>query len=118
MQHTIYDKIFKPKTYTLSNGKEVKQRASRVPLVLLIVLFITIVSWEVTNVDLSLLRTRGYQFIVILTDLFPPNWNFLSNIWGPLFDTIQMSLLGSIAGAILAIPFALLSSSNISRNRV
>ncbi|MCC5890668.1 MAG: phosphonate ABC transporter, permease protein PhnE, partial [Alkalibacterium sp.] len=35
-----------------------------------------------------------------------------------LFDTIQMSLLGSIAGAILAIPFALLSSSNIIRNRV
>lgn len=118
MQHTIYDKIFKPKTYTLSNGKEVKQRASRVPLVLLVVLFVTVLSWEVTNVDLSLLRTRGYQFIVILTDLFPPNWNFLSNVWGPLFDTIQMSLLGSIAGALLAIPFALLSSSNIIRNRL
>jgi len=118
MRETVYDKIFKPKTYTLSNGKEVKQRASRAPLILLIVLFVTVVSWEVTGVDLSMLRTRGHQFIVILTDMFPPNFNFMNNVWGPLFDTIQMSLLGSIAGALLAIPFALLSSSNIIRNRL
>ncbi|OJF91810.1 phosphonate ABC transporter, permease protein PhnE [Alkalibacterium sp. 20] len=118
MRETVYDKIFKPKTYTLSNGKEVKQHASRMPFILLIVLFITIVSWEVTGVDLSMIRTRGYQFIVILLAMFPPNLNFMSNVWGPLFDTIQMSLLGSIAGALLAIPFALLSSSNIIRNQL
>ncbi|MCC5895979.1 MAG: phosphonate ABC transporter, permease protein PhnE [Alkalibacterium sp.] len=118
MNETFYDKIFKPKTYTLSNGKEVTKRASRTPLILLIVLIVTVISWEVTNVDLSVIRTRGNQFIVILLDMFPPNFNFLDNIWGPLFDTIQMSLLGSIAGAVLAIPFALLSSSNIIRNRV
>lgn len=116
MNETFYDKIFKPKTYTLSNGKEVKKRASRMPLILLIVLIVTVISWEVTGVDLSVIRTRGNQFIVILFDMFPPNLNFLGNIWGPLFDTIQMSLLGSITGALLAIPFALLSSSNIISN--
>lgn len=118
MNETLYDKIFKPKTYTLSNGKEIKKRASRAPLILLIVLFITAISWEVTGVDLSVIRTRGSQFIIILTDMFPPNINFMGNIWGPLFDTIQMSLLGSITGAILAIPFALLSSSNILKSRI
>lgn len=117
MNNSFYDKLFKPKTFTLSNGKEVKKQASRTPLILIIVLAITIISWEVTGVDLSAIRSRGGQFIVILVAMFPPNLNFLSNVWGPLFDTIQMSLLGSITGAALAIPFALLSSSNILRNR-
>lgn len=116
MKLTWYDKVFKPKTYTLSNGKEVKQRASRTPIVLVVVLLATIISFEVTGVDLSLLRTRGHQFFVILLAMFPPNADFLSSVWGPLFDTIQMSLLGSILGAVLAIPLALLSSSNIIRN--
>lgn len=118
MNKSFYDKIFKPKTYTLSNGKEVEKRASRTPLILLVVLIITVVSWNVTGVDLSVIFTRGYEFMVILLAMFPPNLNFLNNIWGPLFDTIQMSLLGSITGALLAIPFALLSSSNIIGNWV
>lgn len=118
MRITFYDRIFKPKIYTLENGKVIKQRASRTPLVLVLVLIGCIISYQVTGVNFSVLRTRGEQFFVILINMFPPNRHFLNNIWGPLFDTIQMSLLGSLAGAILAIPFALLSSSNIIQNRL
>ncbi|WP_225742901.1 phosphonate ABC transporter, permease protein PhnE [Marinilactibacillus sp. Marseille-P9653] len=116
MEETVYDKIFKPKTYTLENGKTVKQRASRTPLILLLVLIATYASFRTTGADLSLLLKRGNQFFVIIIGMFPPNFEFLSNIWGPLFDTIQMSLLGSLAGALVAVPLALLSSSNIIKN--
>lgn len=117
MEETVYDKIFKPKTYTLENGKTVKQRASRTPIVLLAVLIATYASFRTTGADLSLIISRGNEFFVIIIGMFPPNFKFISNVWGPLFDTIQMSVLGSLAGALSAIPLALLSSSNIIKNR-
>src|SRR5699024_1466778 len=39
-------------------------------------------------------------------------------IWKPLMDTLKMSFLGSLIGALLALPVAVLSSSNITRNKV
>lgn len=117
MKETAYDKIFKPKTYTLENGKTVKQRASRTPLILILVFIAIYLSFQATEADLSLILTRGNEFFVIVIGMFPPDFSFISNIWGPLFDTIQMSLLGSLAGALFAVPLALLSSSNIIRNK-
>ena len=37
---------------------------------------------------------------------------------GPLVDTIKMSILGSVLGATLALPFAVVSSTNINRNGI
>lgn len=116
MKETIYDKIFKPKEYTLENGKVVSQRTSRAPVIVAIVFAMAVISWRVTDVSIETVITRGQQFWVILTDMFPPNASFLESIRDPLLDTIQMSILGSFFGAILAIPFALLSSSNIIPN--
>jgi phosphonate transport system permease protein len=61
---------------------------------------------------------RGDEFFVILKKMFPPNIKYLNKIWKPLFDTIKMSVLGSFAGSFLAIPFAILASSNIVKNRL
>lgn len=115
-KETAYDKIFKPKEYTLENGKVVKQRASRAPIVMVLVLIMAVVSWQVTGVSIETIIRRGEQFWVILMEMFPPNQSYLDTIWPPLFDTIQMSILGSFFGALLAIPFALLSSRNVIPN--
>ena len=80
MKETFYDKIFKPKTYTLENGKEVKQRASRVPLIIVLLVIAMYLSFQATDSDLSLIFTRGYQFFVILIAMFPPNFNYISNM--------------------------------------
>ncbi|MDD5936530.1 MAG: phosphonate ABC transporter, permease protein PhnE [Clostridiales bacterium] len=109
----LYDKIFKPKTIVLSNGKEVKEKFTRTPLILLILIIATVVSVQITGFDLSLLVERIHQFFVILGRMFPPNVDYIPNIWGPLLDTIKMSLLGSFIGSVVAIPFAILASSNI-----
>lgn len=116
IKETTYDKIFKPTEYTLENGKVVKQRASRAPIIMVIVLIMTVIAWRVTGVSVDTIIRRGEQFWVILMEMFPPNPDYLDTIWPPLFDTIQMSILGSFFGAILAVPFALLSSSNVIPN--
>ena len=52
--------------------------------------------------------SRGEQFFVIIGQMFPPKWDYVQQIWGPLFDTIKMSLLGSVIGSIVVIPFAII----------
>ena len=114
----IYDKIFKPKKLVLSDGKVVEEKRTRTPLVLLLLLIATVISVRITGFSLNTILTRGNQFFVILGQMFPPKTGYLSSIWGPLLDTIKMSLLGSFAGGVLAIPFAILASSNLVKNKV
>ena len=114
----IYDKIFKPKKLVLSDGKVVEEKRTRTPLVLLLLLIATVISVRITGFSLNTILTRGNQFFVILGQMFPPKTGYLSSIWGPLLDTIKMSLLGSFIGTVAAIPFAVLASTNIIRSRV
>lgn len=113
----LYDKIFKPKTIVLENGKMIEEKRSRTPLVLTILLIATIISVKVTGFNFSTLVTRGNQFFVILGRMFPPKVSYVNSIWTPLFDTIKMSLLGSFIGALAAIPIALIASTNIIKNK-
>lgn len=111
---SLFDKIFKPRSLTLPNGKVVKEKASRVPLVILLVLLFTILSVRVTGFRLDKLLKRGEQFFVILRAMVPPRWKYISSIWKPLADTIKMSLLGSAIGSILALPAAIIASRNVN----
>lgn len=109
--------LFKGKTINLPNGKQVVEKPSVAPLVTVIVLVFTFVSMRVTKFDFEALATRGNEFFVILGKMIPPNLSYLDSVWGFLFDTIKMSLLGSLLGALVAVPLALLASSNIVPNR-
>ena len=70
-----------------------------------------------TGFDVSILIERGYQFGVILKRVFTPDMSYLDKVWSPLFDTIKMSVIGSVLGSTLALPFAVLASTNINKSR-
>lgn len=114
----MYDKLFPPKQMKLSNGKVVSQKRSRTPLILLIIGIAIIVSVRFTGFEFSVLLNRGKEFFVIIGDMIPPKWEYISSIWKPLLDTIKMSLLGSLIGAVFAIPLAVLASSNIIKSNI
>lgn len=114
----LYDKIFPPKKIVLSDGKEILEPRSRMPLVILLLLIASYISINITGFDLSVIAKRGKQFFVILGQMFPPEWGYLQAIWTPLFDTIKMSLIGSVIGSLVAIPFAILAASNIINNKI
>lgn len=118
MNLSLYDKIFKPKEYVLPNGKKVYKKASRAPIYLIIILAMSALSVKITGFDMKVLTTRIGQFFVILGQMFPPEWSYMSTVWGPLFDTIKMSLLGSVTGAVLSVPFAMLASTNVCPNKL
>jgi phosphonate transport system permease protein len=113
----LYDKIFKPKKMQLVNKKVVEEPVTKTPFIIGILLIATYISVKITGFSLHTLWKRGHEFFVILFQMFPPKLSYIKNIWNPLFDTIKMSLLGSLAGSLLAVPFAILASSNIVFNR-
>ena len=93
---SLYDRIFKPRIYTLPNGTGVEEKRSRAPLVIVIVALLAILSIRITGFDLSVLVTKGGKFFDILKAMFPPNTAYLGKIWQPLWDTIKMSFLDPV----------------------
>jgi len=113
----MHDKWFPPKPLTLSNGKTVLEPRSRLPLIVLALTVGAVVSAKFTGFSVPVLAERMHEFFTILRAMIPPDWGSLADIWQPLLDTIKMSLLGSIAGALLALPVAVAASSNITRSK-
>ncbi|OOB79738.1 MAG: phosphonate ABC transporter permease [Epulopiscium sp. Nele67-Bin002] len=105
------------KKIVLSDGREVDEPRSMFLLWLILLLIATWASARMTGFSLSVLLTRGNEFFIYFARMIPPNFAYLSYIWGPLFDTIKMSLFGSVLGALLAIPIALCSANNIMKNK-
>ncbi|WEK54614.1 MAG: phosphonate ABC transporter, permease protein PhnE [Candidatus Cohnella colombiensis] len=113
----MYDKIFPPKKMMLTDGKIVLEKRTRIPLILLVLIAATILSVNLTDFDLKILFTRLVKFFGIIGEMIPPEWSYTSSLWKALVSTLQMSLFGSIIGALLALPFAILASINVIQNR-
>ncbi|MDA3130676.1 phosphonate ABC transporter, permease protein PhnE [Aliibacillus thermotolerans] len=114
----MYDKIFPPAKISLPNGKIVQEKRSRLPIILVLIILATVLSVKFTGFDMKILLSRWKEFFVIIGEMIPPKWEYISHIWKPLMDTIKMSLLGSILGSLAAIPAAYFASSNIMRKPV
>ena len=113
----IYDKIFRPRVIEFGNGKQVEEKRSRMPLIILIFIIAIIVSVKITGFNFTTLIQRGKNFFSIIGQMFPPNIDYINKILKPLFDTVKMSLLGSVIGSLAVIPFSIVSSSNIIKSK-
>ncbi|MFC4024730.1 phosphonate ABC transporter, permease protein PhnE [Oceanobacillus longus] len=110
-------KLLPTRKITLPNGKTVVEKRSLTPLVLLILFGCAYVSIQITGFDLQVLISRIGQFFVIIQEMIPPTWAYFPQVWKPLLDTIKMSLLGSLLGAITALPLAMLAANNITKSK-
>lgn len=110
--------IFKPEKIVLSDGQEVQPPKSIVPYIIIGLVIAVVISADVTGFSLSTVMERGQQFFVILKGMFPPDFSYAQDVLPPLVDTIKMSILGSMIGCFIAIPFAILSSVNINKSKL
>ena len=113
---TWFDRIFKPQIITLPNGHSTMRRRSRVPLILLLLLVAIYLSLRMTGFDLKLIITRFDKLLDLFVKLFHPKWEFFNKVIGPLVDTVKMSILGTVIGCLLALPVAVLASTNICKS--
>ena len=112
----LFDRIFKPEVITLPNGHTVSRPRSRMPLIIGVLVVVIWASILLTGFDIAIIIRRGHQFTYILNRIFHPNFEYFGKVIGPLLDTIKMSILGSVLGATLALPFAVVASTNINKN--
>lgn len=111
----LFDRVFPPRTMRVGEHSVRKPR-SRTWLVLLVLVGVVWGSVAVTEFDPSIIVRRGHQLTVILGKIFNPDWSYFSNVVNPLWDTIKMSVMGSVIGSTLALPFAVVASTNIVRS--
>ena len=115
-KETLYDKIFKPQVITLANGHSVRRRRSRAPLIVVLLALAIWLSLKMTGFDMAVVIHKFNKMLDLFSKIFQPNWEFFPKVVSPLIDTIKMSVLGTVIGCVLALPVAILSSSNINRS--
>ena len=110
--------IFYPRTYTLSNGKKVKEKFNFGPYVLIVVIIFSLFCAKVTGFDFNLMISRRKQFWDLIRNMLPPNWAYLPDLLKPMVDTIVMSVLGTAVGCLIALPVSFYLSANFKLNKV
>ena len=118
IKETLYDKVFKPQKITLANGHSVLRRRSRTPLIVLLLALAIYLSLEMTGFDMGIIVSKFSKMLDLMKKILQPDWTFFPKVVSPLIDTIKMSILGTVIGCALALPIAILSSSNINHSVV
>ena len=116
-QNVIGTGVFKSQEFTLGSGKTVSSAFPVSTYILLFILLLSTLAVVVTRVNIPLVIRNGLNFWDIPIRMFPIDWEYFAKASGPMVDTIQMSLLGSIVGSALALPVAFLAASNINKNK-
>ncbi len=114
----LFDRIFKPQVITIANGHTTVRPRSRMPFILIIMVIVIAWAFKMTNFSFATVFSRISELFVILGKIFHPKWSFFGKVVSPLIDTIKMSIMGTFIGCALALPFAVLASSNIIHSRV
>lgn len=50
----------------------------------------------------------------LLVESWPPDFSFFPRLLGPLLETLQIAVIGTVIGGILAIPIAVLAARNLT----
>jgi phosphonate transport system permease protein len=100
-------------------------RPSRPPRSLIgplaLIIFAAITWWAASeefglNFDVPRLFTNLTRGAGILAEFWPPDLEVLPRTFGPMLETIQMAVIASVIGCVLALPIAFLASRVTSPN--
>ena len=88
-------------------------------LITLIVLLLLIqFSVSVTEADFGSLITNFDQLVAFLSRLIHPDFSYLPKLVMPLVKTLEMSLLGTFIGVVLAVPASFLATPVVTGNKI
>jgi phosphonate transport system permease protein len=82
--------------------------------IILLIILVYVWAWQGLNVQISDLQNSIPNAIDFIGRMFPPDLSILDVAIVKLIETIQMSLWGTTLGAILSLPVAVLSASNLT----
>ncbi len=82
-----------------------------------ILILLALMVWSAfkTEATLTDLITGMPEMGKLLVDMVPPDWSYIDVIFKPMMQTIQMAVIGTTFGALLAIPVAFLAAGNVTK---
>jgi phosphonate transport system permease protein len=82
----------------------------------ILVLLVFVYTWSLKGISINAETLNNAWFYVtdFISRFFPPNFEVLENAGNALIQTVQMSLWGTTVGAIISVPVAIASSSNVA----
>ena len=83
----------------------------------LVAVAVVVASWEWLDMSLQYVTTAPAQVGDLFGRMVPPDWGYLPNAVGPLAETIQIAVVGTIAAVMMAAPVAYISAENTTPNR-
>jgi phosphonate transport system permease protein len=77
-------------------------------------LAVLVFAWRVMTQDTiwSFVADAPKQAADIGVRMVPPRWSYMANLWWPLWDTLNIATLGTLAAIVLAVPIAFLAARN------
>lgn len=87
-----------------------------ITIVVLLILFQFSVS--ITDADFQKVFTNSNQMIVFLSRLLHPDFGYFPKLVSPLIKTLQMSLLGTFLGVLVAVPVSFLATPVVTGNKI
>lgn len=85
-----------------------------------IVLFVIALGWSFSGLDISLERIgRGIPQLgqTLWTMFAHPDWSYAPDVLTGLRESVQIAIIGTLIGSILALPFGALAAKNLNRFR-
>ncbi|MFC5367257.1 phosphonate ABC transporter, permease protein PhnE [Salinirubrum litoreum] len=87
--------------------------------VALLLAFVAVaISWQFLDVNYEFLATAPREFGDLVERMYPPNVGYSGDILGPLIETINIAVLGTILAVIASVPVALLGAENTAPNQL
>ncbi len=74
---------------------------------------ISLWAWLGLGADLSRIDRAPRALADLLERAFPPDWSNFSLLWDALVETLQIAVLATLFGTLLAIPLGLLAARNL-----
>jgi phosphonate transport system permease protein len=81
---------------------------------------LTVYCWQVMTRDTiwAFVTDAPRQAADLTSRMFPPKWSYISELWWPLWDTINMATLGTLMGIAIAVPVAFMAARNTTPSKV
>lgn len=86
-------------------------------LILLFLVLCFVTSARLTSADFAMVFTNSSQMMAFLSRFIHPDFSYLPKLVEPMLKTLQMSLVGTVIGVVLAVPISFLATTVVTENR-
>ena len=105
-----------PAPASVSPEVRLQRRLSLAGYIVGVLLFLAVSAWAFAGVGLSLGNIFGHvsQGAETLKQFAPVDWSILGQEWRSMLDTIQMAVVGTLLGAVVAVPVSFFAARTTS----